>query len=177
MKKDETKLSEVEQTTAETEVDTYSVESKTNQIAPNVSVVKDRRWLPYVITTAVLVVLTLLVAWAEGAYTSTEIWLALWLWGDSFAIPGAVCLAVGILVWASNGGAFDIFAYGGRSFVRMFKKKYTRDKKYPTYYDYREARKNVKRNFLYMVIVGGAFLTVGIVLLVVGSQLSPDYIK
>ena len=132
---------------------------------------KKRRWLPYVITTAVLAAITLLVAWAEHGYTRTAIWLMLDCWGSSVAIAGVVGLSVGALVWASNGGVFDIFAYGGRIFVRMFFKKDVKDHKYPTYYDYRESRKDKKRAFWYMLIVGGAYFTVGAVLLIVGSQL------
>ena len=133
---------------------------------------QNRPWLSYVITAAVLAALTLLIAWAYKGYSHADASFLLSFWGDSFAIPGAVCLGFGILVWASNGGAFDIFAYGGRRFIHMFKKD-VRDHKYPTYYDYRESRKQKKRSFLFMIIVGGAYLTVGVVLMVVGSQLRP----
>lgn len=134
---------------------------------------KNKRWFPYVVTTVALAALTLLVAWAEHGYTHTETWLMLERWGSSVAIAGVVGFAVGVLFWTSNGGVFDIFAYGGRIFVRMFFKKDARDHEYPTYYDYRESRKEKKRSFWYLLIVGGAYLTVGVVLLVVGSQLRP----
>ena len=167
-----TELNEVEQTNETViAVESETTESTSSPTPPNVVKLRQRRWLPYVITAAVLAALTLLFAWAKGAYTSTETWLMLWLWGDAFAIPGIVCFAVGILVWASNGGAFDIFAYGGRIFVRMFFKRDVKDRKYPTYYDYREARKEKKRSFWYMIIVGGAYLVVGVVLFVIGNQL------
>ena len=133
-----------------------------------------RPWLPYVISFAVLAALTLLVALAEGGYTPTETWLMLGKWGSSVAISGVFGLSIGLLVWASNGGAFDIFAYGGRIFVRMFFKKDVLDRKYPTYYDYRESRKGKKRSYWYLVIVGAVFLVVGIILLVIGNQLMPQ---
>ncbi|MCH5151922.1 MAG: DUF3899 domain-containing protein [Clostridiales bacterium] len=149
---------------------------ETPQASPaNFKKSKNRRWLPYVITAAVLAALTLLIAWAFGGYNHAETWVIICYWGDSFAIPGAVCFGFGILVWASNGGAFDIFAYGGRIFVRMFFKKDVIDRKYRTYYDYRESRKDKSRSFWFMIIVGGAYLTVGAVLLIVGRQLMPEY--
>ena len=128
--------------------------------------------MPYVITFAVLTAATLLVAWAVGGYTSTNTWVLLGSWGDAFAISGVFGLSAGVLVWASNGGAFDIFAYGGRAFIRRFKKDY-KDHKYPTYYDYREAKKAKKRSFLYMIIIGAAFLLIGGVLLIVYSLMKP----
>ena len=143
-------------------------------IPPNLVKGKSRPWLPYVITAAVLVVLTLLVAWAEGGYKRTETWLMLARWGSAIAVAGVFGVAAGLLVWLSNGGAFDIFVYGARSFARMFARKYTPDKKYRTYYDYHEARKKAKkRSFLYMVIVGGAFFLIGGVLLLVSNSLMP----
>ena len=176
--KDETKLNEVEQTAVESEnVVDGADESVSKKFQPNVVDRKGRPWLPYVITTGVLAVLTLLVAWVVKGYTRTDTWLMLGYWGDAFAIPGAVCFGVGGLVWGSNGGAFDIFAYGGRRFLMMFVKKDGRDHKYHSYYDYRESRKGKNRSFLFMIIVGGAYLIVGVVLLIVGSQLRPDYIN
>ena len=155
-----------------TAVENGEIAEKQPQPRGKSKISQERRWLPYVITAAALAALALLVAWSEGGYSRAEIFILLGCWGDAFAIPGAVCFAVGVLIWASNGGAFDIFAYGGRKFIHMFKKD-VRDHKYPTYYDYREARKQKKRSFLFMVVVGGAYLTVGIVLLVVGKQLMP----
>ena len=135
---------------------------------------KGRVWLPYVITTVVLTVLTLLFAWAEGGYTNSVTWLMLGKWGSSVSLAGLVGVLVGFLVWASNGGAFDIFAYGGRVFVRMFFKKDVIDRKYRTYYDYREARKEKKRTFWYIVIVGGVYFVLGVILLIVSNRLAPN---
>lgn len=139
----------------------------------NVEKRKGRIWLPYVITTVVLTALTLLFAWAEGGYTLSVTWVMLGKWGSSVSIAGLVGVLVGLLLWVSNGGAFDIFAYGGRAFIHKFKKDVI-DRKYRTYYDYREARKAKKRSFWFMAIVGGVFLAVGIVLIIVSNQLIPN---
>lgn len=148
-------------------------ESDQSVTAPNVQKLPSRPWLPYVITFVALAAVTLLVAWAEGGYNGAPTWMALGQWGSSIAIAGMFGVSVGILVWASNGGAFDIFAYGGRVFARMFFKKDVIDRKYRTYYDYRESRKDKKRSFWYMMIVGGGYLLLGVILLVVSNQLKP----
>lgn len=132
---------------------------------------KGRRWLPYLITAVVLAALTLLFAWAEGGYKQGPTWLIMSYWGSSIAISGILGISFGVVVWASNGGAFDIFAYGGRTFVRMFFKKDVLDHKYPTYYDYRESRKKKKRNFWFVSIVGAVYFIVGVVLLIIGTYL------
>lgn len=143
------------------------------RLPPNVVERKRRVWVSYVITCAILAVLTLLIAMAEDCYTKTETWLMLERWGSAIAISGILGVSSGLLIGLSNGGAFDIFAYGGRIFARMFIKKDVKDRKYPTYYDYREARKKKKRAFWYVVIVGGCYLLVGVVVSVVGNQLMP----
>ena len=161
------------QDTPTTEVDNASDESHSADPRQIGSQSSERRWLPYVITASVLAAITLLIAWAEKGYTTTNTWVLLGSWGDSFAISGVMGVALGALVWASNGGVFDIFAYGGRVFVRKFKKDY-KDHKYPSYYDYREAKKSRKRSFLYMIIVGSVFLLIGGILLIVYRVLTPD---
>lgn len=176
MKKDETtkltsSVSAEEREMEETEQ--IGDEKDTVEQYPNVEKLKGRPWLPYVITFVVLAALTLLVAWAEGGYSHAPTWLLIGYWGSSVAISGIIAISFGVLVWASNGGAFDIFAYGGRTFVRMFFKKDVLDRKYPTYYDYRESRKKKKRNFWFVAIVGGVYFVVGIVLSVVSKQLMP----
>ena len=131
---------------------------------------RKRVWLKYVIAAIVLAALTLVVAWIQDGFKSTNTKVLLGSWGDAFAIPGFVTICVGALIWVSNGGAFDIFAYGARSFVRMFRKD-MKDYKYPTYNDYREAQREKKRSFVFLLIVGGAFTLVGIVLLICYSQI------
>lgn len=85
---------------------------------------------------------------------------------DAFTVPGAVMLCFGILVFATNGGTFDMLAFGVRKFFDLFRKDLTKVK-YRTFYDYRQAQKEKKRSFLNFVVVGAAFLLVGIVFLIV----------
>lgn len=141
-----------------------SLESTAKKLPPNVEEVKSRRWLPYVIAVAVLAVFTLLIGWARGGFTETDTRLLLGEWSDAFSVPGILGLGFGLLVLGSNGGAFDMLSYGVKKLFHLFKKDPI-DRKYGTFYEYQQARREKKRSFLYLVIVGGAYLTVGLILL------------
>lgn len=136
------------------------------KLSSNTAEAKYKRWLPYVITFVALATITVLIGlWKKGFVDNTVRYL-LGTWCDAFFVSGVLGLGFGLLVLASNGGAFDMFAYGARKFFRLFRKDPI-DRKYRTFYDYRQARKEKKRSFWYMVIVGGAFLAVAIVLFLI----------
>ena len=136
------------------------------QLPPNVQEIRGRWWLPYVITFAVLAVFTVLVAWARGCFAEYETKALIGYWCDAFFVPGILCVCFGLLVLGSNGGAFDMLAYGIRRFFGLFKRDVI-DRKYGTFYEYQQARRSKKRSFWYMVIVGGVYLLVSAVLLVI----------
>ncbi len=85
---------------------------------------------------------------------------------DAFTVPGALMFCFGLLVFATNGGTFDMLAFGVRKFFELFRKDLTKVK-YRTFYDYRQAQKEKKRTFIHFIIVGSAFLLVAIVFLIV----------
>lgn len=66
----------------------------------------------------------------------------------------ATCIA--LLVFVSNEGMFDGIAYGLKAFWSFFRKDMLR--KYDTFFDYREARKERKSPFLFLLACGGIFL-------------------
>lgn len=124
-----------------------------------------RPWLKYVITAVVLAVFVVLIGWLRGGFTSTDPKRTVLLWCDAFTVPSALSIGFGLLVLASKGGAFDMLAYGMKSFFRLFKKDPI-DRKYGGYYEYKQAQKEKKRTFWYLIIVGGAYMLVAIALLV-----------
>lgn len=136
---------------------------------PNVVELKKRRWVPYVVTFAVLAALTLLCAWPMNGYADGTVKELLGIWSSAFAVPGIVCLGAGLLIWCSNEGAFDMLSYGVKAFFRLFRKD-VRDRKYGGYYEYQQARRNKKKSFLYMVVSGGVFALVGVVLIIIYSR-------
>ena len=141
-------------------------DSNSKQLPPNVEELKSRKWLPYLITFAVLIAVTLLVAWARGGYTQTDSKKLLSAWCDALFVPGILCVCFGLLVLASNGGAFDMLTYGVIRLFALFKKDPV-DRKYGGYYEYQQARRSKKRSFWYLVIVGSVFVAVSIILFVI----------
>ena len=87
---------------------------------------------------------------------------------DAFFVVGVLIECVGLLIFSSNEGTFDIIVYGVSSFVDMFKKRPNR--KYETFYDYRVARQDKKIKFAYLLIVGLVFLAVSGVMLLLYHQ-------
>ena len=154
---------------------------KGNSAPPNVEQLRERRWLRYVITASVFAVMTLLIAWVRGAFTVvdsqtlidygvTELQYRMQQWSDSFSIVGILGICFGLLVMVSNGGAFDMLAYGMRRFFALFRKD-PLDRKYGGYYEYTQAKRAKKRSFWYLVIVGGGYLLVGVIFLILYYKL------
>ena len=81
---------------------------------------------------------------------------------DAFFVPGVIMLCFGLLVFATNGGAFDMLAFSVIKLFDLFKRDLTKSK-YRTFYDYREVQKEKNRQFVSFIIIGGGFLLVGIV--------------
>ena len=87
---------------------------------------------------------------------------------DAFFVVGIVIECIGLLIFSSNEGTFDIIVYGVSSFVDMFKKQPNR--KYETFYDYRAARQDKKIKFAFLLIVGLIFLAASGVMLYLYHQ-------
>ena len=86
---------------------------------------------------------------------------------NSTFVVGIVCAGFGLLVVASNGGAFEMFVYGMRRFFSLFQRDVNKVK-FKTFYDYHVYRSSEpKRSFAYLLIVGGAFLALSGVFLAV----------
>lgn len=137
---------------------------------PNVEKLPKRRRIDYVITVGVVAVLTLLCGLLFEGYTSGDAKTLVGAWSNCFSAPGIVCLGVGLLIWCSNEGAFDMLGYGVRSLFRLFRKD-VKDRKYGDFYGYQQARRSRKKPYLFLVVVGGGYLLVGIILIIIYSVL------
>lgn len=103
-----------------------------------------------------------LIAWSKGVFAQTAPVQIFHILCDSFFVVGVVITCVGLLVFSSNEGTFDILVYGMSSFIDMFRKKST--KKYDTFYDYRESRADKKIGFGFMLICGLVFIAISLVM-------------
>lgn len=124
-----------------------------------------KKVLKYLIPFLLCAIATILILVWRGAFVRSGKGLIIDLC-DAFSVPGAVMLGVGLLVFVTNGGAFDMLAFGVIKLFDLFKRDLTKVK-YRTFYDYREAQKEKNRTFVNLLIVGGGFLLVGIVFLLV----------
>ncbi len=81
---------------------------------------------------------------------------------DAFFVIGVVMSGMGLLIFTSNEGAFDMMVYGVRSFFDLFRKNPS--KKYPTFYDYQTSRATKKLKFGFMLTCGIFFTAVSLLM-------------
>lgn len=119
----------------------------------------------YLITTGVGILIVLLVVLMKNGFTETDVTIALQIWCDAFFVSGVFLTCGGLIVVASNGGVFDMLGYAVSLLWYTFKSSKV-ERKYKTFYDYREARKDRKRSVSYVLIVGLAMLAISVVFLI-----------
>jgi hypothetical protein len=116
----------------------------------------------YLITAVVGLLLVGAIVWSKDLFAQTAPVEVFHILCDAFFAVGVVIFAAGVLVFSSNEGTFDMLVYGVNSFFDMFRK--TSRKKYETFYDYRESRKDTKIKFGFMVVCGVFFLAVSMIM-------------
>lgn len=119
----------------------------------------------YLITTGVGMLIVLLIVLMKNGFTETDVEIAMQIWCDAFFVSGVFLTCGGLIVVASNGGVFDMLGYAVSLLWYTFKSSKV-ERKYKTFYDYREARKDRKRNVSYVLIVGLAMLAISVVFLI-----------
>ena len=117
----------------------------------------------YLITAVVGLLLVGAIVWSKDLFAQTAPVAVFHILCDAFFAVGVVIFAAGVLVFSSNEGTFDIFVYGVSSFVDIFRKK--SQKKYNTFYDYRESREDLKLPFGFLMLTGAVFIAVSLVML------------
>lgn len=127
-----------------------------------------KKLLGYLIPSLLCAVTVVLILVGRGAFVKSGRALFGDL-SDAFSVPGMIMTCFGLLVFATNGGTFDMLAFGMRKLFDLFKRDLT-NVKYRTFYDYRQAQKEKKRSFFNFLIVGVAFLLVGVAFLIVYFQ-------
>lgn len=127
-----------------------------------------RKVLKYLIPFLMCAIVVILILVSRDAFAKSGRLLMMDLC-DAFFVPGVIMTCFGLLVFATNGGTFDMLAFGVRKLFDLFKRDLTKVK-YRTFYDYREAQKEKKRSFLNFLIVGLLFVIISVVFLIVYSR-------
>ena len=119
----------------------------------------------YLITAGVGLLIVLLVVLMKNGFEEQDVEIAMQIWCDAFFVSGVFLTCGGLIVVASNGGVFDMLGYAVSLLWYTFKSSKV-ERKYKTFYDYREARKARKRSVSFVLIVGLALIAVSVVFLI-----------
>ncbi len=84
---------------------------------------------------------------------------------DSFFASGVLLTSVGVILFASNNGLFDMLVYGIKTFFTA-RKRDVKDRKYKDYYEYKQAKAEEKRSCAYLLIVGIGLLVIAALCLI-----------
>lgn len=130
-----------------------------------------KKLLAYGISFLIGAAIALLVMGLRGIFTETEPREIMRLLSDAFFVPGVVLAGVGLLVFATNGGVFDMLVYSVILFFNLFRRN-VQDRKYRDFYEYREAKKDRKRRSLaFLLIVGLLYIALAALFLILYGQL------
>lgn len=123
----------------------------------------------YIITLFVGLLIVLLVALFNGAFDSNSKKDTVKYLCDAFFISSVIIGGIGLLVFASSEGAFDMIVYGLQSFFSLFKTPGKR--KYASYYEYKESKAKEKIESGFMLYVGLFLFLVMIILYIIYNKL------
>lgn len=84
---------------------------------------------------------------------------------DGLFVPGILLLGAGLLVFVTDGGAFDMLAYGVIKLVDLFRKDYDK-RKYKTFYDYKASLEGTHHHRWYLILTSLPFIVASLALLI-----------
>ena len=125
---------------------------------------------PYLITFLVCSAFAVAMLFISDAFSQSS--LVAWManLSDAFIVPGLIILCFGALIVSTNGGTFDMLAFGVIKLFDLFKRD-VKKSKYRNFYDYRKEQQEKQRGYNHFLIVGGFFTIAGIVFLLIHNSL------
>ena len=131
-----------------------------------------KKALPYIITAVIGVIIFIIIICVKNIWDAGEAYVVMQILSDAFLVPGVLLAGLGLIIFASNGGVFDMLAYGIMTIFWTLQRDPTK-RRYKDFYEYREAQKGKKRGMAFMLIVGSAFILLAIIFLIVYFQTLP----
>lgn len=115
---------------------------------------------------AVSMIIFIVAASVWNLFSQTELLQIIRILADAFFLPGVMFVGVALIGWIGSKGTFDIFSFSMRNLFSMFKKEsYYKN---ASFYEYRREKDENRKPFnLPMMVVGLAFLALGILFTVV----------
>jgi len=93
---------------------------------------------------------------------------------DALFVPGVLLTALGLLLFASNGGVFDMLRFSVQKALSVMLTKKRRDELPRTFYDYKKEREAKGQTHMgYMLAVGVVFLVLAGAALLMYNQFDP----
>lgn len=133
-----------------------------------------RTLFKYLITSVIGLLVVLAIILSKDVFGQTDAKAVMQILSDGFLVPGVLLAGVGLLIFASNGGAFDMLAYGFRLLFVGLQNLFRKDKiekKYKDYYEYHESRSKSKISIAFMLIIGVVFILLAVIFLLCYNQL------
>ena len=135
---------------------------------------KKSPWKRYAIAAGFGAGVFLLLMAARGGFTASEpaeLWQVV---SDSLFVPGVLMAAFGLLLFAADGGVFDMLKFGLMKAFGFLMSKKKREAVPATFYDYKEMRDAKPRaKVAHLLIVGGVMIALAAIALVMYGQYEP----
>ncbi|MDD6302451.1 MAG: DUF3899 domain-containing protein [Bacillales bacterium] len=119
--------------------------------------------LKYVITAFIGLSISFAFCLIDRIFTKTSLVDIFHILTNAFFVPGVLLACFGLLVISTNGGTFDMLAYGAIMFFSLFTRGVKR--KYKTFYDYRLSKADRKIEFAYLLVVGVIMIGISLIML------------
>ena len=127
-----------------------------------------KTFIKYLVTFCVGAILSAIVMYSKGLFAQTDAATIYHILSDSFIVAGVLLGGLGLLVFVSNEGVFDILVFGTKQFFGFFRKAKTQ--KFADFYEYKEAQAQKKLKFGSILVVGAFFIALSAVMLVLYKQ-------
>ena len=135
---------------------------------------KKSPWKRYAIAAGFGAGVFLLLMATRGGFTASEpaeLWQAV---SDALFVPGVLLAAFGLLLFAADGGVFDMLKFGLMKAFGFLMSKKKRAAVPDTFYDYKEMRDAKPRaKVAYLLIVGGVMLALAAIALMMYARFEP----
>lgn len=125
-----------------------------------------KKYKGYLICLLIGLAMAIVIMLSKGIFAKNEFVDVMHILTDAFFVPGVLLVCFGLLILASNGGTFDMLSYGVLTLFNLFRKDMSK-MKHKTFYDYRTAKHEKDRSFLYIVLVGIFYILISMVFLVI----------
>lgn len=125
-----------------------------------------KRILPYIITAVIGIAITVAIICSKQIWAADGTKIVMQILSDALFVPGVLLAGVGLIIFASNGGAFDMLGFAVLLFFNLFRKDVNK-RKYKDFYEYRQAKKDKKRSMAFMLITGLIFIAIAVIFIIV----------